>query len=212
VTVQPRFRPASAEDRSDAAAFAGRAARWDNLGPIRLRQDGDWVRLWCGTPFDTLATRAVAGSLEPHDVTVYAGNLLSGLAVGTADDVEPGPAVDAAWHGPLAPAAGWVPVETVPVPVLSRLFQEGADRAKANPGPLGGTSSALLDTEVLSARGNGMSVGITLRLLFALTGMGFAPDQPGETVRISATDSWVRLDARFGAVVRRRHALLPLFV
>jgi hypothetical protein len=31
-------------------------------------------------------------------------------------------------------------------------------------------------------------------------------------VRISATDAWARIDARFGAVVRRRHALLPLLV
>jgi hypothetical protein len=33
-----------------------------------------------------------------------------------------------------------------------------------------------------------------------------------ETVRVSATDSWLRLDARYGAVLRRRHALLPLLV
>jgi hypothetical protein len=206
------LRPASAEDRADAAAFAGRAARWDNLGPVRLRQDGDWVRLWSVTPFDTLATRAVAGSVEPGDVTVYAGNLLSALAVAVADDIDPGVAVDAAWRGPLPPRTGWIGVDVVPMEVLGRLFSDGADLAKSAPGPAGGTSTALLDSEVLTVTGNGMSVVIPLRLLFALTGMGFAPDRPDETVRISATDSWVRLDARYGAVVRRRHALLPLFV
>jgi hypothetical protein len=35
---------------------------------------------------------------------------------------------------------------------------------------------------------------------------------PAETVRVSATDSWLRLDAHYGAVLRRWHALLPLLV
>jgi len=29
-------------------------------------------------------------------------------------------------------------------------------------------------------------------------------------VRVRANESWMRIDARYGAVVRRRHALLPL--
>ena len=45
--------------------------------------------------------------------------------------------------------------------------------------------------------------------LFALSGMGFLG---GDDVRITATDSWLRIDARFGAVVRRRHSMLPLLV
>jgi hypothetical protein len=31
-------------------------------------------------------------------------------------------------------------------------------------------------------------------------------------VRITATDSWLRIDAKFGAVVRRRYSMLPLLV
>ena len=57
-----------------------------------------------------------------------------------------------------------------------------------------------------------MRVALTLRVVFALSGMGFAPAAPDEMVRISATDAWARIDARYGAVVRRRHALLPLLV
>src|SRR5690606_33794190 len=59
---------------------------------------------------------------------------------------------------------------------------------------------------------SGMEVKIPLRCLFVLSGMGFLLPQPpaGEIVRVSATDSWLRLDSRFGPVVRRRHALLPL--
>ena len=52
-----------------------------------------------------------------------------------------------------------------------------------------------------------------LRCLFALSGMGFlgaSSDGEAETVRVSATTTWLRLDARYGAVVRRRITALPL--
>jgi hypothetical protein len=54
---------------------------------------------------------------------------------------------------------------------------------------------------------------VPLRCLFALSGMGFVGTTGvSETVRVSATDSWLRLDARYGAVLRRRHAALALLV
>ena len=40
----------------------------------------------------------------------------------------------------------------------------------------------------------------------------FLTEGDQDTVRVTATDAWLRLDARYGAVVRRRHALLPLLV
>jgi hypothetical protein len=41
--------------------------------------------------------------------------------------------------------------------------------------------------------------------------MGFlGATDAGETVRVSATSAWLRLDARYGAVVRRRLTALPL--
>jgi len=50
-----------------------------------------------------------------------------------------------------------------------------------------------------------------LRCLFALSGMGFIGAETGaDPVRVSATGSWLRLDARYGAVVRRRVTSLPL--
>jgi len=44
--------------------------------------------------------------------------------------------------------------------------------------------------------------------------MGFlGGDGAGDdTVRVSATGAWLRLDARYGAVVRRRTLTLPLLV
>ena len=37
---------------------------------------------------------------------MHAGNLLSGLAVARADEVDPGPSVDASWRSQLPPADG----------------------------------------------------------------------------------------------------------
>lgn len=202
--------PAGKADRDDAAAFAGRVARWDPTGPIRLRRDGGTVRMWATTPFDTLVTRAVDGAVDPADVTVHAGNLLSALAVATGEHVDPGPAIDSVWRSQLPPAIGWVAVDQLPARLLAELADDGVAAAKARPGPAGGASTALLDSEVLTVAGGGMKVAVPLRILFALSGMGFAPPGVDEKVKVSATDAWVRIDARFGAVVRRRHALLPL--
>lgn len=207
-----RLIPTDRVDREDATAFTGRVARWDTAGLIRLRGDGELVRLWATTPFDALVTRAVRGTVVPSDVTVHAGNLLSGLAVALSDEIDPGPSADASWRSQLPPPDGWVTVDSVPATVLAALAEEGATGARERPGPAGAASTALLDTEVLTVSGAGMRVVINLRMVFALSGMGFAPSTPGEVVRISATDAWVRIDARFGTVVRRRHALLPLLV
>jgi hypothetical protein len=66
---------------------------------------------------------------------------------------------------------------------------------------------------VITVSGAGFDVGVPMRCLFALSGMGFVGRHTvAETVRVWATDSWLRLDARYGAVLRCRHALLPLLV
>lgn len=204
------LRPADRTERDDAAAFAGRVARWDPTGPVRIKADGELVRLWATTPFDTLVTRAVRGTVAPPDVTVHAGNLLSGLAIAGSDDIDPGPAIDASWRSQLPPPTGWIVVDDVPATVLGELADQGVQQAKDNPGPAGGASTALLDSDAITVSGNGMRVVLPMRMLLALSGMGFAVPTPDERVRISATDAWVRIDARFGTVVRRRHALLPL--
>ena len=142
----PRLTPAEKADRDDATAFTGRVARWDSAGLVRLRADGESVRLWATTPFDALVTRAIRGELVPADITVHAGNLLSGLAISTAGDVDPGPAVDAAWRSQLPPTAGGVQVDEVPAAVLAALAEEGAIGARDRTGPPAAAASALLAT------------------------------------------------------------------
>ena len=51
----------------------------------------------------------------------------------------------------------------------------------------------------------GCDVGVPMRCVFALTAMGFVPEDPpdAEVVRIRASPTWLRIDARFGSVFRR---------
>jgi hypothetical protein len=102
----------------------------------------------------------------------------------------------------------------VPAAELEALTERGLALARENAGPLGPPAS-LLDQTVLTVTGPDASpvVKVPLRCLFALSGMGFlGAGADDETVRVSATPSWLRLDARYGAVVRRRITALPLLV
>ncbi len=175
--------------------------------PSRPERTDPRLQLWATTPFDALVTRSVSGSVDPPDLTVHAANLLPGIAVARVGDVDPGPVVDALWRTQLPPLSGWSLVETVPADVVGALITTGTDAARENVSPAGGTASSLLDQQVLTVSGAGYTVPIPMRCLFALSGMGFAAEGP---IRVYATDAWVRLDATFGAVVRRRHSLLPL--
>lgn len=203
--------PASAEDRADAAAFVGRVARWDPAGPIRLVARDGQVALWGVTPFDTLVTRSVGGELRPGEATVRAADLLAGLAVSAADVVDPGRDATPAWRDRLPPDDGWVMIEGVPAVVVSELVAAGVSQAREHADQAGGAPESLLDSGVLTVSGAGQSVTVPMRVLFALSGMGFGG--PGDDViKVRATRTWLRLDGRFGAAVRRRHGSLPLFV
>jgi hypothetical protein len=198
------------DDRGDLGTFVGRVVRLDQTAVVRLRASGpNRVTAWAATPFDVLATRSVPGALEPGDVTTSAATLLAALSVDRAATVDPG--AGGLWPGLLPPDDGWAVVDAVPVAELERLTERGLDLAREHAGPLGPPAS-LLDQAVLTVSGaSGPPVRIPMRCLFALSGMGFlGAGEPGENVRVSATPSWLRLDARYGAVVRRRITALPL--
>lgn len=219
-----------AGDREDLGAFVARVARMDPQALVRLRNSPSRpprpdaagnapagtthqarLQVWATTPFDALVTRSVAGRIDPPDCTVHAANLLPGIAVARSSDIDPGPVVDPLWRTQLPPLAGWSLVDTVPATVIGDLIDVGGTSARENVSPAGGTSSSLLDQQVLTVEGAGYTVAVPMRCLFALSGMGFAgTGEDTSDVRVFATDAWLRLDARFGAVVRRRHSLLPL--
>ena len=198
------------DDRGDLGTFVGRVVRLDQTAAVRLLGSASGrVTAWASTPFDVLATRSVPGTLEPADVTTFAAALLSALSVDRADTVDPGSG--GLWQGLLPPDDGWAVVDTVPAAELEGLTERGLALAREHAGPLGPPAS-LLDQTVLTVTGAaGPPVRIPMRCLFALSGMGFVgAGDAGETVRVSATSSWLRLDARYGAVVRRRITALPL--
>jgi hypothetical protein len=198
------------DDRGDLGTFVGRVVRLDQTAAVRLLGSASGrVTAWASTPFDVLATRSVPGTLEPADVTTFAAALLSALSVDRADTVDPGSG--GLWQGLLPPADGWAVVDIVPAAELEGLTERGLALAREHAGPLGPPAS-LLDQTVLTVTGAaGPPVRIPMRCLFALSGMGFVgAGDAGENVRVSVTSSWLRLDARYGAVVRRRITALPL--
>jgi len=214
-------------ERDDLGAFVARAVRLEQTAAVRLRQrtngDADRIDLWVSTPFDALVTRSATGTVTPADITVAGSDLLAALAIVGGERMDPGVARDLLWRSALPPSHGWTVVDDVPASVLGELTDRGVALAREHAGPQGTPPASLLDQTVLTVKGAGYDISVPLRCLFALSGMGFvatasagpAVSEPGaadDPVRISATDSWLRIDARFGAVVRRRHALLPLLV
>jgi hypothetical protein len=199
-------------ERGDLGAFVARVVRLDQAALVRLQAGDGTVTAWAATPFDVLATRTVHGALEPVDVTVPASGLLTALTVERADTVDPG--TGGFWHGELPPATGWQPVDDVPAADLERLTERGLALARENAGPMGPPASLLDQTVLTVTTGARPSVKVPLRCLFALSGMGFLGDTGPDAgvVRVSATGTWLRLDARYGAVVRRRITALPLLV
>lgn len=199
-------------DRDDLGAFVARSVRLDGQALVRLRnKPGGYVVAWVATPFDVLATRSVRGEVTPGDITVSGNELLAALAVVGGERMDPGPARDLLWHSPLPPAEGWLVVDDLPAQVVAELADRGIALARENPGPRGSAPASLLDQQVLTVSGAGLDVKVPMRCLFALSGMGFL-NAEDELLRLTATDSWLRLDARYGAVLRRRHALLPLLI
>jgi hypothetical protein len=88
------------------------------------------------------------------------------------------------------------------------LAQSGARLAQEQSSSHGPPVS-LLDQEVIRVSSADASVGLPMRCVFALTAMGFLPQPPesidaGEIIRVRILPTWLRVDARFGSVYRRR--------
>ena len=199
-----------AAHRADLAAFVERAARLDSAAVIRLRaRPGGVFTAWAATGFDVLASRVVAGTLRPDDLSVGADELARGLAaVDSSGYVNPGFPMDSAWRGALPPDSGFAHLDDVPARLMLDLAQRGAQLAKEHSSAQGPPVS-LLDQEVIRVSSADVSVGVPMRCVFALTAMGFLPQSSeavdaDEIVRVRMLRAWLRIDARFGSVYRRR--------
>lgn len=207
-----------ATHREDLTTFSERALRLDDAAVVRLRERaGGLVVAWVATGFDVLASRVVGGRIRPADLSAGADALTAGL---TAMDrssgyVDPGFPMDSAWRGALPPETGFVHLDDVPARAVLDLAQRGVALAKEHSSAHGPPAS-LLDQEVVAVSSGETSVGIPMRCVFALTAMGFLPQSgaaeqldPGtvaadEIVRVRVLPAWLRIDARFGSVYRRR--------
>jgi hypothetical protein len=203
--------------RDDLSTFTERAQRLDEAAVVRLRERSDgMIVAWVATGFDVLASRAIAGRVRPTDLSAGADALLAGLtAMGSDGYVDPGFGMDSAWRGVLPPDTGFVHLDDVPARVVLDLAQRGLSLAKEHSSAHGPPAS-LLDQEVVAVTAGHDSVGIPMRCVFALTAMGFLPQtQAGddfapesvsadEVVRVRVLPAWLRVDARFGTVYRRR--------
>jgi hypothetical protein len=196
--------------RADLAAFVDRAARLDAAAVIRLRaRSADQFAAWTATGLDVLASRVVAGVVRPDDLSVGADELARGLAaVDSSGYVNPGFPMDSAWRGALPPDSGFTHLDDVPARLMLDLAQRGSELAKEH-GSSQGPPVSLLDQEVIRVSAGDHSVGVPMRCVFALTAMGFLPQEAeavdsDEIVRVRMQRAWLRIDARFGSVYRRR--------
>jgi hypothetical protein len=196
-----------AVQRNDLAAFVERALRLDDAAVIRLRRRTDGlVAAWVNTGFDVLAVRVVAGHLGVADLSCGADKLVRGLRdADAAGHVDPGYPMDSAWRGVLPPETGFAHLDDVPAAVLIALARRGAELAK-DQSSAHGPPASLLDQDVLQVSSGDVAAGVPMRCVFALTAMGFVPESPSEDeiVRVRVLPAWLRIDARFGSVFRRR--------
>ena len=199
-----------AAHRADLTAFAERAARLDAATVVRLRtRSPAEFTAWAATGLDVLASRVVAGIVRPDDLSVGADELVRGLsAVDSTGYVNPGFPMDSAWRGALPPDSGFVHLDDVPARLMLDLAQRGGQLAKDHSSAQGPPVS-LLDQEVIQVSSPEGSVGVPMRCVFALTAMGFLPQSSeavdaDEIVRVRVLPAWLRIDARFGSVYRRR--------
>lgn len=193
--------------RNDLGAFVERALRLDEAAVVRLRQRADGlVAAWVGTGLDVLAVRVVAGAVSPADMSCAADQLARGLQqADAAGQIDTGFPMDSAWRGVLPPDTGFIHLDDVPAAVLVDLARRGAELAR-DQGSAHGPPASLLDQDVLQVSSGDVLAGVPMRCVFALTAMGFVPESPSaeEIVRVRVLPAWLRIDARFGSVFRRR--------
>jgi hypothetical protein len=199
------LRPGGPAEQGDLASFLGRAVGLDPAAVVRLRGGGDRVTAYLRLPFGVLVSRTVAGSAEPADVTVGAAELLAALDGSGGGAVRWPARRDVEFRAALPPAVGWQPLDSVPGDVIRALVRAGRDALRAVPaGSAAAAGESLLDHESLTVSDAGRTAVLPLRVVGALTRMGFLGGDPAaDVVVVSATGGWTRLAAPFGSAYQR---------
>jgi len=198
----------------ELAPMLRRAVALDELSLARIVTGTATVTGLVRLPFDVLVGRTLSlpADADRHagDYSVLASELLAWI---DGDDAEPAPR-DADWRGGIPPTTGWKRVDTVPDDVIRRLVRSGArtltDAAARDgvPGaqPRAEVAAALLDSVVLTvSSSSGERVELTLRLISAITRMGFLPQ--GSHLAVDIAGRWLRVAARYGSGYAERPGL-----
>jgi hypothetical protein len=199
---------------AELAPVLRRAVTLDPAGLARVRASANQLSVLVRLPFGVLVARTIV-TARPHaalDAVVRADELLRWLDDERAPEPEQH---DADWRAGLPPSRGWRRIDTVPDDVVRGLVRSGAQALKdaaareSVPGaqPRAEVADALLDSVVLtvSADSGGPGTPVTLRVLSALTRMGFVPR--GSHVAVDVAGRWTRVAAEYGSVYAERPGL-----
>lgn len=197
------------DHRDNLTAFVQHVVHLDNAAVVRIRTRSDGaLTAWVATGFDVLASRTFQGRIRPADISCGAEELLRALRCDDSNDfIDTGYPMDSAWRGGLPPETGFTHLDDLPATVFTELARRGTDMAREH-GSAHGPPVSLLDHDSVHVSSGDIVVGIPMRCILALIGMGFISDTPDrdEIVRVRVLPMWLRIDARFGSVYRRRGA------
>ena len=213
-TIDSRSATAAVSAMRRAGAVMKRALVMDPGALVRLSAVGERsTDLFISTPLGCVASVRVPGQVGGAGTVAYASDALEAIVA-----FEPGQQtlnlgadMDLMWVGSPPPQQGFELIDTVPGDVVRGLHADMATENEANSGPMG-IARSLLEQQVLTVqRGNDAAASVALegRTIAALGGLRLVPE-PGEKlrdydyVRVSASGSWIRVDALVGSVYAPR--------
>ncbi len=222
--VDSRSATAAVSAMRRAGAVMKRALVMDPGALVRLSAVGERsTDLFISTPLGCVASVRVPGQVGgagTGDSASAGAVAYASEALGAIVGFEPGQQtldlgedMDLMWVGSLPPQQGFELIDTVPGDVLRGLHADMATENEANSGPMG-IARSLLEQQVLTVQRTESSdatasVALEGRTIAALGGLRLVPE-PGEKlrdydyVRVSASGSWIRVDALVGSVYAPR--------
>lgn len=212
--VDSRSATAAVSAMRRAGAVMKRALVMDPGALVRLGAVGERsTDLFISTPLGCVASVRVPGQAGGTGTVAYASDALETIVAFEPGQqtLDLGADMDLMWVGSPPPQQGFELIDTVPGDVVRGLHADMATENEANSGPMG-IARSLLEQQVLTVqRGNDATASVALegRTIAALGGLRLVPE-PGEKlrdydyVRVSASGSWIRVDALVGSVYAPR--------
>ena len=213
-TIDSRSATAAVSAMRRAGAVMKRALVMDPGALVRLSAVGERsTDLFISTPLGCVASVRVPGQAGGTGTVAYASDALETIVAFEPGQqtLDLGADMDLMWVGSPPPQRGFELIDTVPGDVVRGLHADMAMENEANSGPMG-IARSLLEQQVLTVqRGNDATASVALegRTIAALGGLRLVPE-PGEKlrdydyVRVSASGSWIRVDALVGSVYAPR--------